>query len=358
MTWTSLLAFVSLAFTQDTAIIQSRLVLDQVHGESLQDTITGENPDRTVAVYLPPSYDSSPERRYPVVYLLHGIGGTHRDWTIPWSTSGSKWNTIQDIMDREIAAGRLTEFLVVSPNQMTNGGGSFYTNSTVTGDWEDFTVSELVAHVDTKYRTRADAKSRGIAGHSMGGFGAIRLGMKHPDVYSAVYGMSAAILGWAADLSAENHEFRRAAAATPATLNPRNDFWPASLICVAQALSPDPDRPPFFVGLPFADESGQLAPAEPAHSQWEGQMPLYMPDEVVLNLRTLRGLQFDVGRSDEFKHIAPTNRLFSERLDALGIPHVHEEYNGDHRNRLWGQHGRLATRVLPFFARTLVFEEE
>ena len=357
MTWISTLVWVSLAFPLQTTTAQSRLVLDTVHGESLEQTVTGENPDRTVAVYLPPSYHSAPERRYPVVYLLHGIGGTHRDWTIPWSTGGATWNTIQDVMDREIAAGRLGEFLIVAPDQMTRGGGSFYTNSIVTGRWEDFTVVELIAHVDARYRTLARAESRGVAGHSMGGYGAIKLGMKHPDVYSAVYGISSAILGWAADLSAENDEFRRASLATPASLNPRGDFWPAAILCLAQAISPNPERAPFFVDLPFVMRDGRLGPSEPAFSRWQEQMPLFMLEDHADNLRSLRGLHFDVGRDDQFTHIVPTNRRFSARLEALGIPHVHEEYNGDHRNRLWGEHGRLATRVFPFFARTLVFDE-
>jgi hypothetical protein len=83
-----LLAFVSCpsAFAQE-----GRLVREKVHGPALEKTVTGESADRTVSVYLPPSYDASPRRRYPVVYLLHGITDTDGTWIFPWTESGAPW---------------------------------------------------------------------------------------------------------------------------------------------------------------------------------------------------------------------------------------------------------------------------
>jgi S-formylglutathione hydrolase len=349
--WIATTALVVLA-PLSLANAQGRLVLDQVHGYSLEDTVTGENPDRTVAVYLPPSYAASTERRYPVLYLLHGIGGTHADWTA--GTSAARpWGSIQDVMNRGIAVGRISELIVVAPDQRTIGGGSFYTNSEATGNWEDFTVIDLIGHVDETYRTLDQASSRGVTGHSMGGYGAITLGMKHPDVFQVVYGMNAALLGWAADLEADNPGYVTAASATPATLNPRVDFYTASLLCVAQAFSPNRDHPPFFADLPFEQQDGRMRPFESAHEQWTAKMPLYMVPGYVDNLRSLRALRFDSARSDQYTHIHPTNRALSERLIELSVPHVFEGYNGDHRNRMWGEEGRLATEVLPFFSRML-----
>ena len=154
-----------LILTSTLATAQSSLILERVHGTSLENTVTRESADRTVAVYLPPSYANSPKRRYPVLYLLHGIGGTHAEWTRPNQTKPGQ--TIQDLMDRGIAAGHIAEMVIVAPNQRTRGGGSFYTNSDVTGAWEHFTAFELVKHVDKSFRTLAQASSRGVAGHSM-----------------------------------------------------------------------------------------------------------------------------------------------------------------------------------------------
>lgn len=333
---------------------QGQLILDRVHGYSLEDTLTGESADRTIAVYLPPSYADSPDRRYPVLYLLHGIGGTHADWTRP-GMQGQPWQTLQDVMDRGIAAQRIAELIVVAPDQLTRGGGSFYTNSEVTGAWEDFTVVDLVGHADSTYRTLAWAESRGIAGHSMGGYGAIKLGMLHPDVYQVVYGMNSGLLGFAADLLAENTAYERALVAKPADLNPQVEFYVLSFWCVAQAFSPNPDNPPFFADLPFELVEGSLIPA-PAYERWKSEMLLYTVADHRKNLLALRGLRFDSGRYDQYTHIPPTNLALSERLTELGVPHVFEDYNGDHRDRLWGEEGRLATVVLPYFSRLLEAE--
>src|SRR5262245_17943379 len=163
-------------------LAHGRIVRETVHGISLEKTATNETADRAVSVYLPPSYDTAPAKRYAVIYLLHGILDTDQEWT----KRSDPWWSVQDVMDRGIAEGRLGEMIVVMPDERTRGGGSFYTNSTVTGAWEDFTVKELVAWADRKYRTLARVGGRGIAGHSMGGHGAFKLAMRHPEVFAAV----------------------------------------------------------------------------------------------------------------------------------------------------------------------------
>lgn len=337
----------STAYDAEEAAV-GRQLISTVHGSSLETTVSGENPERRIAVYLPPSYATSPDRRYPVVLLLHGIGGTDRDWSPDASIPGSRFGTLERLMNEGIASGRLAEMIVVLPDQMTLAGGSFYTDSPVTGRWEAFTVHDLVTWVDTTYRTLPDAESRGIAGHSMGGYGAIMLGMKHPDVFSVVYGMSPALLGWGADLVADNPAFR--------TVLDRQDWsdlqsrWEAGIVCASQAFSPNPNRPPFFVDFPFALADGKLVPNGDAHKAWEEKFPILLAPRFRDNLLQLRGLRFDAGSRDEFTHIPFTSGELSRVLSDLGVPHVYEEYNGDHRNRLWGQTGRMYTEVLPWFS--------
>ncbi len=320
----------------------------QVHGQSLKHNVTGEETSRTVAVYLPPAYEDEPGRRYPVVYLLHGIMDTETEWTVPWYDPDDPWGTIERLMNQGIAAGRLQPMIIVMPDQKTRAAGSFYANSAVTGNWEDFTVHELVNWTDERYRTISHVASRGIAGHSMGGYGALVLAMKYPDRFSVVYAMNPAVLGWAGDLSTENPAFR--------TVIDRSDwsemdgFYEPAVICIGQAFSPNPDRPPFFVDLPFKVENNQLVPNQPAFDLWEAHFPLNMAARYQANLKRLKGIRFDSGYEDEFTHIPPTNRAFSKRLTELGVRHIFEEYNGDHRNRLWGETGRLYTEVLPWFS--------
>jgi Predicted esterase len=329
---------------------EGRLVREKVHGTSLEKTSTGESADRFVSIYLPPSYDTAPNKRYPVVYLLHGITGTDQDWTNAWR-KGEAWQNLPDIMNRGIAEKRFGEMIIVMPDAKTNWGGSFYTNSTVTGNWEDFIFKDLVSYVDGKYRTLARATSRGLAGHSMGGYGAIKIGMKHPDVYSVIYGINPAVLDWGRDLTIENPSFRFLA--TNKITSPeealKGGIYAIGAIVVAQAFSPNPEKPPLFIDLPFAVVDGKMQPAEPAFSKWQENMPVHMVEKYASNLRKLRGFRFDSGYEDEFTHIPPSARALSAALTARGIAHVFEEYNGDHRNRMMGRMGRLANEVLPYF---------
>src|SRR6185436_16480099 len=122
-------------------------------------------------------------KRYPVVYLLHGYGGTERTWV----TLGP----VKPAMDTLVRNGTVREMFVVMPSGRNAFDGSFYTNSASTGNWDDFIAKELVSYIDGKYRTLARPESRGLAGHSMGGYGTFAVGMRHSgDVYSALYAMS------------------------------------------------------------------------------------------------------------------------------------------------------------------------
>lgn len=325
-----------------------RLVVERLHAASLENTVTGEDPERTVAVYLPPSYLIQSMRRFPVLYLLHGIGDTQGVWLNP-RNDDDPWDTIPRLMDRGIAAGRLAEMIVVMPDMRSRAGGSFYADSSATGRWEELTVRELPAWVDGKYRTIARAESRGIAGHSMGGYGAIMAGMKHPQVFSVVFAMNPATLGWSNDLSADNPAFRTVLGR--GGWEELDGFYERAVIAIAQAFSPDPDRPPFFADFPYQiDDLDQLVPAEPAHSAWQERFPIHLARRYRDNLTRLAGLRFDSGYDDQYSHIPPTAREFSRVLGELEVPHVFEEYNGDHRNRLWGRTGRLYTEVLPWFS--------
>src|SRR5215467_6175623 len=143
-----------------------RLIRDTVHSAALEGNKYGDSPNRSVLVYLPPSYASNPAKRYPVVYLLHGFSTNEMSWA-----RGSAGFDIGRSTDSLVAAGAIHELIIVMPNERNRLLGSFYTNSSSAGGWEDFTSGELVSYIDAKYRTLASPRSRGIAGHSMGGFG-------------------------------------------------------------------------------------------------------------------------------------------------------------------------------------------
>src|SRR3954471_11595854 len=159
----------------------------KIHGKSLEGNLEGDTADPDVAIYLPPSYGADKSKRYPVVYLLHGYGG--RD-----DTFNGRLATLPDSADRLVQSGAAKEMIVVMPNSYTLHKGSMYSNSITTGDWEGYVAVDLVAYMDSHYRTIANRLSRGLGGHSMGGYGALKIGMKHPEVFGALYLMSSCCL--------------------------------------------------------------------------------------------------------------------------------------------------------------------
>jgi enterochelin esterase-like enzyme len=156
-----------------------------VHGTSLEGNLSGDSADRTAIVYLPPDYATRTGQRYPVVYFLHGTGMSAASLASALSLPGS--------IDRAIAAsGR--ELIVVIPDASTAHADSMYSDSPALGDWETFIANELPAFVDARYRTVASRDGRGLAGHSRGGYGTIRVGIAQPAAFAALYAMSSCCL--------------------------------------------------------------------------------------------------------------------------------------------------------------------
>ncbi|MDW3652106.1 MAG: alpha/beta hydrolase-fold protein [Bacteroidia bacterium] len=344
--------FLQTLFAQD----QGKLIQRSIHSHHLEQSLSNESADRNISIYLPPSYETDNSKRYPVIFLLHGIGGTNKDWFLP-GLGGEKFTDIKEVMDYGIKEGVFGEMIIVMPDQNTHWFGSFYTNSPVTGNWEDFTTEELVAYVDENFRTLAKKESRGIAGHSMGGYGALSLAIRHPDIYSLVYGLSPAIIEFTADLASDQEFYRKVLRAKSFDeLRQTNDFLAMGAVTVAQAFSPNIERPPFYVDMPFKEIDGKLSPNYPAYNKWLEKSPIRMIESYRENFDLLKGIGFDVGDQDEFSFILLNSQTFSKSLHEAGIDHFFEVYSGDHRNQLMGEKGRFYKKLLPFFSKRLEFQ--
>jgi enterochelin esterase-like enzyme len=153
----------------------------RIHGTALEGNLEGDAVARDVIVFLSPGYQKDKKRHYPVVYALHGYSIGAEQWTheihIPQTIEGA-------------FAKSEKEMIVVLPDSKTVYNGSMYSSSITTGDFEKFIWRDVVSYIDAHYRTIPDRTSRGLVGHSMGGYGASRIGMKHPDVFGALYIMS------------------------------------------------------------------------------------------------------------------------------------------------------------------------
>jgi S-formylglutathione hydrolase len=314
-----------------------------VHGKSLEGNLEGDSPDRTVAIYLPPSYSKNQNRRYPVVYLLHGYGRTADDWYPFIGLPGS--------MDRDIAAGTAREMILVIPDANTKYGGSMYSSSPTTGNWETYITHDLVSYIDSHYRTIANRNSRGLGGHSMGGYGVWRLAMKYPDVYSAVYGLSACCLMNNPRPPAQGRGFGPGRGRGRGRGQARGPVQPGAhgghpmnvAYGEAAAWSPNPTNPPLFFDQPVKD--GQLQPEIAA--KWVANSPLAMLDQYVPNMKKYSAIAMDVGLQDP---LIASNKEFDEALTRLGIPHTFETFEGNHNNHL---EDRIEGKVFPFFSKHL-----
>jgi S-formylglutathione hydrolase len=318
----------------------------KVHGKSLEGNLEGDSPDRDVSVYLPPSYATARNRRYPVVYMLHGYTNTDEGWYGPNTKSGFQTakTTLPEVADKAIAAGA-REMIVVMPNAYTAYQGSMFSNSVTTGNWEGFVTQDLVAYIDSHYRTLATPASRGLAGHSMGGYGTIRLAMKYPEVFSSIYVMSGCCL--TANLNPRGDTFAQVAALKSQAEVEKLARGPITIMGEGAAWSPNPKNPPFFFDLPVKD--GKVVPDVAA--RWVANAPLAMIDQYIGNLKKLHAIAIEVGDKDT---LVASNKELSRILTQNDIANTFETYDGDHTNHIAL---RVETKVLPFFSNNLSFEK-
>jgi S-formylglutathione hydrolase FrmB len=330
-------------FAQNKAVPKGRVERIKVHGQSLEGNLSGDSADRWVSVYLPAGYRTNPAKRYPVVYFLHG----YTDDDAKFYGFKKHWMVLPPILDTVFAQNASREMIVVTPDAYTRFQGSMYSNSVTTGNWEDFVAKELVAYIDRHYRTLPVKESRGLCGHSMGGYGALRIGEKNPNVFSSVYLLSPCCLN-SSPISTQTiaPSFLRADSVRTIAEFQKADFGTKALFASAAAWSPNPTNPPFYIDLPVKD--GQLQPN--VLQKWDANRPLNSLDQYIYNIKQLKAIGFDAGTRDV--SIAESIRTLDKELNKYGVPHFFEIYEGDHINRVAE---RIEQKMLKFFGAHLAF---
>lgn len=311
-----------------------RVVLEHFESTVLAGNPAGDPAGRTVPVYLPPSYDDAPRRRYPVVFVLAAFGGRGRGLLNddPWSPP------LDERMDALIAAGG-GEAILVMPDASTRFGGSQYLDSSATGRYGTHVAEELVTWVDGRYRTLPGCDHRGVAGRSSGGYGALVLGMTRPDVFGAVACHSGDMCFdycYRGDVPRFCTQVQRAGGLAGwlerferSRQKSGDDMATLNVLGMAAAYSPNPATPPFGIDLPCDLESGAFR--EDVWRRWLEHDPLVLLERHAAALRSLRLLYLDCGARDEH-HLQHGARLLTRGLARLGVPHEYEEFDDGHRH--------------------------
>jgi pimeloyl-ACP methyl ester carboxylesterase len=328
---------------------KSQVVSRTLRSENIARNKIGTDPARKMLVYLPAGYNESSSERYPVIYFLPNPfeNGYRFDFD---------QRDAQKLYDQAISAGVIGKFILVTVDMDTPLGTSWYVNSPATGNWEDFMIQELVPYIDASFRTLPNRNSRGIAGVFIGGYGAIRFGMRHPDVFGCVYAMHPVGTGTGVSVSARIPKWEILVDAKSID-DVKKDGGTRIFTTMFQAHLPDTDKPPLFIDLLARQEGDQLVIDATLMERFRNSFYLEtMIPQYADNLKSLTGLKFDWSRNDtNFDHIY-ANQAFTRKLNEFGIVHEAEEYNGAWGESYWGAQGRISTEVLPFFARHLISE--
>ncbi|HLN34322.1 MAG TPA: alpha/beta hydrolase-fold protein [Nitrososphaeraceae archaeon] len=301
-----------------------------------ESTILRSNPlndphVREIIVYVPPNYSQSHSNGYPAAIGLSGFAGNGRTF-LNFDPLGEN---IEERMNRLIADGKLGHMILVIPDCFTKFGGNQYINSTATGRYEDYIVTEIVPFIQSNYNT----SSFGLWGKSSGGYGSLVLGMKYPEIFEAIAchsGDSAFEYCYLPDFPSAYETFKEAGGVKKwfnqfwkkQNRKQKKDFVALNILAMAAHYSPDTSSE-LGVKLPFDIETGEIL--EDVWKMWKALDPVKMINEYQNNLRKLKLLYIDCGNKDEFNlHLGA--RMIHNKLNNLDITHYYEEFDGGHSN--------------------------
>lgn len=312
--------------------------------QALSNNPIGNSELRAMVVYTPPGYDATAAEGYPVVYLLHGLPFTEDSFVLEetwdeWIDPNGMFKTypdfpqngFQDWIDDLIETGKIEPMIIVMPNARSAYEFSFYTNSDLNGNFEDYIVTDVINYVDSNYNTISNKDGRSVIGFSQGGYAAFKLGMKHADTFSVVACHSGILV------------FEAIFALTPLVIaeNPGGMMGPdpgkfltSALYAMSAAWSPNLNNPPWMVDLPFEYPSGDVIPG--IAGRWLNHDPFTLLDTYGDDFKSLKGIYFDCGNMDELGS-CNANDFLTQKLDGLGVSYTYELFEGGHFDKMYSR---------------------
>ncbi|WP_163709285.1 alpha/beta hydrolase [Mangrovibacterium lignilyticum] len=342
------------AITIPDGLTEGTVITTQFYSPSLEGNLVGDPALRNVNIYLPKSYFLCPEKRFPVIYFLHGMPAWEKMLMEPASfeifqqISGlapvdfpaegfTQW------LNQLIDEGGMKETIIVMPNAQTIFGPSLYLNSEVLGNYEDYIVNELTAFIDHNLRTIPHFNWRAISGHCAGGYGALNIGMRHPKLFRYVGALSPAHFSEAhfnqIALYSAYEEMVWQQQGAPAGPLPYSPFEPAKFMTntvylLCQFWLPNPQNPPYYCDLPYTYIDGQPEIIPELMARIDQQNLLAETKQFQKELRQLKTVYFDCGSNDEL-FMFPFNQMLDAQLTEMHIKHQFEAFEGTHINHLY-----------------------
>ena len=320
----------------------------------LRDNPLGDPHLRKLAVWLPPQYDGSGNKRFPVLYDLVGFAGSGLAH-VAWKAFG---DNVPERAARLIFEKKMGPAILVFPDCFTALGGNQYVNSTAIGGYADYLTREIIPFVDREFRTLASREHRGCFGKSSGGYGAILHGMKYAKTWGAVASHSGDAyfefvywhdwpntLNELAKYKGKGDRIKRFLRAVWKKEKLSTAEGHALMnLCMAATYDPDPRAPNGF-RVPFDLDTGESIPER--WRAWRRHDPVNLVSRYRVNLKSLRGIYIDCGRRDQY-NIHYGARLLSARLSAARIRHTYEEFDDNHSDIDYRM-----DRSLPFLTKAL-----
>lgn len=339
----------------------------EITSESIAKNLVGENNVKVVQVYLPPNYEKNKDKNYPVVYFLTGFG----DLTFHWFNKSYDNLSISESMDALINTGTSKDIIIAVVSGKNIYGGSFYSNSPITGNWEDFVVKEVVEKIDLNFRTIKSKNSRGIAGHSMGAHGALEIAMKYPEIFSSVYALSPGMFdengledflfdnnGTKNEIINRKNEFEKLngtklESARASLLGAvRKNSWTNMKYVYGFAYSGNA-KAKTYLDIPYSKvgedikENENLDKWENGFGNIKGKLADYNAKD-----KKLKAIGIEVGERDEFPWLVRGCDYLNNEMAKMGIDSFYIKFDGMHQDKV---KSRFENYLIPFFNENLEF---
>ncbi len=272
--------------------------------------------DRKVEVFLPEDYNENESVRYPVIYFLHGAR----------QNSFSEGNLLT--ISKKLTGNKtISPVIIVKPDgSCPKWTTSYFANSALNGNFEDYLVNDLVEYIDSAFRTIDSRNKRAIMGYSAGGIDAMRTALKHPDKYCGAVSHSGR-------LNMNSHSLyipgilSENGGAQVSSYNPKAGPMSLGVFTMAAAFSPNLKNPPYFVDFPF-DGNGNFI--DSIWNRWLLNDCSFLAKKI--SKKDDLAIYFDCGTWDETMAY-PFNTSFADSLNKIGLPHQFQSYPGGHYDR-------------------------